>query len=130
MQKGTFIRKIAYLKLKDIYLSVDVKLFKWSNAIEHISENKKMIIAFEKFKERIEQCDWNSPSDIMKSFRTADTITCKGRPFNRVVFNVGGNKYRMICGYKFGSRNVVLYIRFIGTHTEYDIIEPCKINLF
>ncbi|MEM6633627.1 MAG: type II toxin-antitoxin system HigB family toxin [Bacteroidota bacterium] len=89
-----------------------------------------MKLAFEKFKDRIDMCDWSSPSDIMKSFRTADTITCIGKPFTRIVFNIGGNKYRMICGYKFGKNRVVLYIRFIGTHEAYDNINPCEVNMF
>lgn len=109
---------------------MDVKLFKWSNVIYHVRGDKKMSLACEKFKDRVELCDWEIPNDIMKSFRTADTITCKGKGFNRVVFNIGGNKYRMICGYKFGKKNVVMYIRFIGTHSEYDEVDPCTINMF
>lgn len=109
---------------------MEVKIFKWSNVINHICGDEIMEKAFDKFKDRVELSDWKSPNDIVKSFRTADTITCKGSPFNRVVFDIGGNKYRMICGYKFGKKNVVLYVRFVGTHAVYDEVNPCNINMF
>ena len=89
-----------------------------------------MLNAFYDFANRLKYCDWSIPSDITRSFRTADIISCEGKPFNRVIFNVGGNKYRLICGYKFGNNNVVLYIRFVGTHEEYDKINICEVNMF
>lgn len=107
-----------------------VKIFKWANVIEHCSQNKIMLKAFEDFYNQLKYCNWEIPSDIIKSFRTADIISCEGKPFNRVVFNIGGNKYRLICGYKFGSNRVVLYVRFVGTHNEYDKIKVCEVNMF
>ncbi|PHN03708.1 addiction module toxin RelE [Flavilitoribacter nigricans DSM 23189 = NBRC 102662] len=89
-----------------------------------------MLKAFQDFYHQLEYCDWEIPSDIMKSFRTADLINCEGRSFNRLVFNIGGNKYRMICGYKFGTSKVVLYVRFAGTHKEYDKVDICQVNIF
>jgi len=108
-----------------------VKIFKWANVIEHCKNNKIMSNAFEDFYAQLKYCDWNIPSDITKSYRTADIIVCEGKPFNRVIFNIGGNKYRLICGYKFNKSNVLLYIRFVGTHKEYDkISEVCDVNMF
>ena len=107
-----------------------VKIFKWANVIEHCGQNKIMLKAFEDFYNQLKYCNWEIPSDIIKSFRTADIISCEGKPFNRVVFNIGGNKYRLICGYKFGSNRVVLYVGFVGTHNEYDKIKVSKVNMF
>ncbi len=108
-----------------------VKLFKWNNIIEYCGNDSIMLTAFENFHNQLQYCDWEIPSDIIQSFRTADIISCQNKPFNRVIFNVGGNKYRLICGYKFGKNNVVLYVRFIGTHTEYDnILDVCEVNMF
>lgn len=61
--------------------------------------------------------NWNVPSDILKSINTADII---GGGTNRVVFNIGGNKFRCICTYSFGKAFVHLFINWIGTHSEYD----------
>ncbi len=59
---------------------------------------------------------WKAPSDVRIFFRTADFI--KG---DRVVFNIGGNKYRLIV--KIEYRIQLIFIRFIGTHSEYDRID-------
>ncbi len=107
-----------------------VKIFKWANVILHCQSDAIMRKAFNDFKNQLEYCDWKIPSDITSSFRTADIVPCLGQAFNRVVFNVGGNKYRLICGYKFGKNSVVLYIRFVGTHPEYDKVKVCEVDLF
>lgn len=39
---------------------------------------------------------------------------------NRVIFNVGGNNYRIICTYRFKKMKAHLYVNWIGTHAEYD----------
>lgn len=58
---------------------------------------------------------WASPNDIRQTYATASMIA-----HNRVVFNIRGNKYRLIVAinYEFS----IIYIRFIGTHKEYDQI--------
>lgn len=65
---------------------------------------------------------WGKFADIRATYRSADVV--KG---NRVIFNIGGNKYRLVVkvAYKMG----VLYIKFIGTHKEYDRIDPTTIEL-
>lgn len=60
--------------------------------------------------------DWNKPGDILKTFGSADLL---GKGYDRVVFNVGGNNYRVICHYVFGAREVHLFICWIGNHAEY-----------
>jgi len=42
----------------------------------------------------------------------------------KVIFNIGGNKFRLIASYYFGNKNVRFYIKWIGTHSEYN--ELCK----
>ncbi|MBK6966637.1 MAG: type II toxin-antitoxin system HigB family toxin [Bacteroidales bacterium] len=60
--------------------------------------------------------EWKSPADIKRWYPSASII-----PENRVVFNINGNKYRLIVkiNYDFG----IIWIRFIGTHSEYDKIK-------
>jgi mRNA interferase HigB len=67
--------------------------------------------------------DWNVPRDIVSTFNSADIL---GQGSNRVVFNTGGNKYRMICKYYFGKKKIHLFVKWIGTHSEYDKL--CKEN--
>ena len=65
--------------------------------------------------------DWEDPNDIKATFGSADLL---GNGSNRVVFDIGGNNYRMICKYHFGAKEAHLYILWIGTHAEYT--ELCK----
>ena len=65
----------------------------------------------------IKYADWNAPSDIKQTFGAADLL---GNSSSRVVFDIGGNNYRMICKYAFGNKQVHLFICWIGTHAEYD----------
>lgn len=60
--------------------------------------------------------DWTEPGDITETFRLADLL---GNGSDRVVFDIAGNNYRMICKYHFGATRVHLYIKWIGTHAEY-----------
>lgn len=63
---------------------------------------------------------WRTPNDIKKNYPSASFLED-----NRVVFNIKGNNYRLIVkiNYKFG----MVWIRFIGTHTEYDKIDATKV---
>lgn len=60
--------------------------------------------------------DWASPADVKKDFGNA-SILKEGR----VVFNIAGNKYRLVVKINYPYR--VVYIRFIGTHAQYDAID-------
>jgi mRNA interferase HigB len=68
----------------------------------------------------VSKVDWNGPADIKIQFRHASFIKD-----NRVVFNIAGNKYRLIVKINYSYR--VVYIRFIGTHNQYDKIDAERI---
>lgn len=63
-----------------------------------------------------DKSDWASPADVKKDFGNA-SILKEGR----VVFNIAGNKYRLVVKINYPYR--VVYIRFIGTHAQYDAID-------
>jgi mRNA interferase HigB len=60
--------------------------------------------------------DWESPAQLKAQFGDASILRD-----NRVVFNIGGNKYRLVARINYRYR--VLYVRFVGTHAEYDQID-------
>jgi mRNA interferase HigB len=66
------------------------------------------------------KADWSGPSAVKAMYRNASII---GN--NRVVFNIAGNKYRLVVKINFAYR--VVYIRFVGTHREYDAIDVMEI---
>ncbi len=59
---------------------------------------------------------WSKPTDVKAMFRSADVVSGE-----RVVFDIGGNKYRLVAAIHYRGQR--LYVRFIGTHAEYDKID-------
>ena len=68
---------------------------------------------------KLRKADWSEPGEIKTTFVTADLL---GKSSLRVVFNIGGGNYRMICRYGFGTKEVHLFVCWIGSHAEYDKI--------
>jgi len=64
--------------------------------------------------------NWSSPNEVKETYINASILKD-----NRVVFNIKGNSYRLIV--KFNYIRQWAFIRFIGTHTEYDKIDADKI---
>jgi mRNA interferase HigB len=60
--------------------------------------------------------DWALPDVIKRRYPNASILSG-----NRVVFNIGGNKYRLVVRINYPYR--VVYVRFVGTHAEYDRID-------
>lgn len=71
----------------------------------------------------VKYADWQQPTDIQKTFGAADLL---GKSSDRVVFDIGGNNFRLICKYHFGLSQVHLFVCWIGTHTAYT--ELCARN--
>jgi mRNA interferase HigB len=63
---------------------------------------------------------WKSPADIKDVHRDASFIAS-----NRVVFNIKGNKYRLVVAIRYEYS--IVYIRFVGTHQEYGRIDASTI---
>lgn len=59
---------------------------------------------------------WKTPTNIKALYGNASIIAN-----NRVVFNIGGNKFRLVV--KINYKYFIVYIRFVGTHAEYDKID-------
>jgi mRNA interferase HigB len=64
--------------------------------------------------------EWKTPDDIKQRYRSADFL-----PDNRIIFNIKGNDYRLVV--KIHYKTGTVYIRFIGTHAEYDRIDAERI---
>lgn len=60
--------------------------------------------------------DWSSPAEVKQDSRNASILKD-----GRVVFNIAGNKYRLVVWINYAYR--VIYVRFIGTHVQYDKID-------
>lgn len=97
------MRIVTFLRLKEF-------------AEKHSDSN----IALMDWYQKTRNTDWENISDIKETFNSVDYV---GN--NRFVFNIRGNRYRLICIIIFASKKV--YIRFIGTHKEYEKINASNI---
>ena len=66
------------------------------------------------------RADWRSPVDVKAAYRSASFVAN-----NRIVFNIKGNEYRVVTAVHYNRG--MMFIRFIGTHSEYDAIDAATI---
>jgi mRNA interferase HigB len=69
----------------------------------------------------IKNNNFYTPQAVIAVFNTADYV---GN--NRIVFNISRNKYRLIAKFEFHPKAQLVFIKFVGTHREYDAIEDIK----
>ncbi len=94
-----------------------------SNLVEYWAihpETKKPLTAWVKF---TSDATWATVLDIIKNLNTAKVISN-----DRVRFKICGNHYRLIVAFKFSAN--IAFIKFIGTHKEYDNIDAATISQF
>lgn len=63
---------------------------------------------------------WDTPQAVKEAYGTASIVAN-----NRVVFNIAGNKYRLVVGMDYPRQ--MCFVKFIGTHAEYDKIDVAKV---
>ena len=68
----------------------------------------------------VRQARWRGPADVKERYRSASFVAG-----DRVVFNVAGNKYRLVVAVKYSAQ--IVFVRFVGTHAEYDAIEVTEV---
>jgi mRNA interferase HigB len=77
------------------------------------ADAKEPVLAWHR---HVARADWASPAQLKADFSHASILRD-----GRVVFNIAGNKYRLVVWINYPYR--VVYIRFIGTHAQYDQID-------
>jgi mRNA interferase HigB len=68
----------------------------------------------------VKRADWATSAALKRAYPYASIINAE-----RVVFNICGNKYRLIARMNYSGKTV--FIRFVGTHAEYERIDPVAI---
>ncbi len=94
-----------------------IHLIKEKTIRKYILEQPASKAAFQDWLAKAKLANWNVPTDIKSIFPAADLL---GKSSSRVVFDIAGNNFRMICKYGFGEEEVHLFVCWIGTHAEYD----------
>jgi mRNA interferase HigB len=78
----------------------------------------------EHWRQLIKAGQWKSPTDIKKAFGSNVDFVAN----NRAIFNIKGNDYRLIAEIKY--RTQAAYVRFIGTHSDYDEVDSGTVKLY
>ena len=72
-------------------------------------------LPLEHWHREVQRADWDTPAQVLRQWPRVSIV---GR--NRVVFRIKGNQYRLVVEIFYPGRQV--YIKFIGTHAEYDLV--------
>jgi len=95
-----------------------MRIFTEQTLKEYSEKHPEALAALQDWRQKVRKSNWTCFTDVKKTFNSAENIGNQ-----RCVFNIKGNDYRLVAVIKFTIRFV--YIRFIGTHAEYDKID-CK----
>ena len=71
--------------------------------------------ALEAWHREVLKIDWNTPNEIKEMYASASIIGDE-----KVVFNIAGNKYRLIAKINYHAK--IVFVKFVGTHKQYDKI--------
>lgn len=66
----------------------------------------------------VAKADWRGPADVKAQFGTTVDFVKD----NRLIFDIAGNKYRLVVHVAYGFKRVL--VKFVGTHAEYDRVDP------
>lgn len=84
--------------------------------VDYWGDEPKAKTELEAWHAEAKAADWATPAQIKAKYGNASILK-----YGRVVFNISGNRYRLVVWINYDFR--VIYIRFIGTHAEYDKID-------
>lgn len=72
----------------------------------------------------VEGARWETPMDVKATFGSADPLKS-----GRFVFDIGGNKFRIVAFLKYasGKRKGAVFVKFVGTHAQYDKIDANEV---
>ncbi|MED5501044.1 type II toxin-antitoxin system HigB family toxin [Salinicola sp. LHM] len=62
------------------------------------------------------RASWTTPQELKADIGTASILK-----YGRAVFNIGGNKYRVIVSIRYSQQ--IAWVRFVGTHAQYDLVD-------
>jgi mRNA interferase HigB len=112
--------EINVLKLQKIKSQNQMRIISLKTIKEYVKQHPESETAFQRWAEIVSKAHWKNFADVKKDFSTADNVGNQ-----HYVFNIRGNKYRLIVVVKFTIGHI--FIRFVGTHSDYDKIDASTI---
>ncbi|UZE51730.1 type II toxin-antitoxin system HigB family toxin [Rhodopseudomonas sp. P2A-2r] len=100
-----------------------MRIISWRVLAAYAEKHPETIIALMRWRAQVRASDWGSMDDVRRAAPSAKVLD--GR---RVRFEVAGGNFRMIVAFDFARR--IAFIKFIGTHAEYDRIDALTVSQF
>lgn len=100
-----------------------MRLISRSTAKDYGSKHPQTKVALERWVEIVEAANWSTTADVQATFPKAKVLNGE-----RVRFEIAGGDYRLISSFHFGLQ--IAWIKFIGTHAEYDKIDALTVSQF
>jgi len=97
-----------------------MRIITYKTIKQYIELHADVKLALDEWYIKTEQSHWNNFTDMKQTFNSVDNVGNK-----RYVFNIKGNSYRVIAIVLFVPK--IVYVRFIGTHAEYNKIKDCSL---
>ena len=113
-----FGKNIVYLQ-RETYETRIMRVIARKKIVEYYSVHPQAKTALDEWYTKTEEAEWKSMADIKQTFNSVDYVGNQ-----HYVFNIKGNDFRLVVVIKFTPQHV--FIRFIGTHTEYDRIKDIQ----
>ena len=101
-----------------------MNVYNRSSIIEFYKKFSSSKLALEIWYEDVEHKSWKNPHQVKKDYGGAVSILKN----SRVVFDIKGNDYRLVAAINY--ENGWLFIKFIGTHSQYDRIDADTVNMY
>ena len=96
-----------------------MRIFVYKTLVDYYTKHPESKTALEEWFRNTKKAGWSNFTEMKEAFNSVDSAGNQ-----RYVFNIKGNTYRLVVIVLFVPKYV--YIRFIGTHAEYDKIENCS----
>ncbi len=93
-----------------------MRIISKSTLVDYYTKVPQSKAALEEWYEKAKKSEWTSFADIKKTFNSVDAVGNQ-----HYVFNIKGNDYRLVVVIQLTPKTI--YIRFVGTHKEYDAIK-------
>jgi mRNA interferase HigB len=100
-----------------------MNIISWSRLAAYAKANPKASVPLLRWRVIVRAAKWSSMDDVHRLAPGAKVLNAE-----RVRFEIGGGRYRLIAAIHFGSQAV--FVKFIGTHAEYDKIDALTVSQF
>jgi mRNA interferase HigB len=94
-----------------------------SNLKSYWQRHPKARKALEHWRTTVKAASWQSMQDVLRSFSKAKVLDKE-----RARFEIGGGDFRLIAALNF--RRQIAFVKFIGTHAEYDAVDALTVSMF